>query len=400
MKWRSVKEASRPLAQALCRALLDPGSPRRPPVRFSSTRAWVNDNAHRPGVEYQTIYPARVAAEPTPASLDGDLPGTFEDHLRWFQPKAFVATFPSGRVWGRRGAVISDDNVLLGDVSREFGTTKGVYNGDHSLFKQLLLPSPKRFKGTLGVVACPGSRTYFHWLFDILPRIHLLQVSGWFQRLDGILIDWEGLPFQLETIAALEIPLGKLVIPEDHRHFQIQADTLVVPSLPSDLCTIADWSVEFLRERFLKDPASSRPGRRRRLFVSRRRAPTRCERNCEEILRFLSDRGFEEYFAEEHSVAETARDFSDAEWIIGMHGGGLANLVFAARETKVIEFLSARHHDPLFWILSNHTGCRHAYLFAEGDRPDGGLDLTEKVDENVTVSIEKLGLLIQLLDAA
>lgn len=401
MKVGFVKEVSRPLAQAVCRVVVGAGSPRRPPARFASARSWAADNADRPGVNYTAIHRARTAFEAAPVSLDDKMHRIFKAHLRWQQPEAFVITLPKGRVWGRRGAVIADDNTLIGDVSREFGAAKGVYNQRHSVFKQLLLPPTKRVNGSVGVVACPGSATYFHWLFDTLPRIHLLRASGWLQRLDGILIDYEGLPFQVEAIEALKIPPSKLIVPESHWHSHIEVETLVVPSLPSDLCTISNWVVDFLRETFLEDPVKRRPGRNRRLFISRRRAPTRCERNYEEILRFLVALGFEEYFAEEHSVAETASDFSDAEWIIGMHGGGLANLVFASRGTKVIEFLPPKHVDPLFWILSNHTGCRHAYLFAEGDRPDETLDLVhEKIDESVTVSLAKLDSLMQRMDAA
>ncbi|MEP6601994.1 MAG: glycosyltransferase family 61 protein, partial [Nitrospirota bacterium] len=257
------------------------------------------------------------------------------------------------------------------------------------------------FQGVVGVVACPGARNYHHWLFDTIPRFHLLRRSGWLEQLDAIIVDHETLPFQAEALTALGIETDKLIVPAEQWRSHLEADTLIVPSLPSDLCTVSDWVVDFLRKTFLVDPVPPRADRHRRLFISRRRAPTRCERNLEEILSFLSKLGFEEYFAEDHSIAQSARDFAEAEWIIGMHGSGLSNLVFCTSGSRVIEFLPPRHLDPYYWILSNHTGCKHGYLFAEGERSAEGVDLvSHKVDADVVVSVDKLERLMKRLDAA
>ena len=350
------------------------------------------------GVSYAALYPARAVTEAPSITLDEALPQVFSEHAVWNQPEAFVATLPNARVWGRRGATMTSDNLLLGDVSREFGAYKGVYNEKHSIFRQVLLPPPREIEGTVAVAAVPGSATFFHWMFDVLPRIHLLQKSGMFESVDRFILDYEGLGFQRESLNAINLPTEKLLLPGNHWDFHVRANRLIVPSLTGELGTIAGWVVQFLRDTFLGKSAPADGSARRRLFVSRRKAPSRRELNYDELLGFLQDRGFEEYIAEDRSIAETARDFASAEWIVGLHGGGMANLAFASPGTKVIEFLPPRHVDSLFWILSNHVNARHGYLFAEGDYPQKDADIVkDKVDLDVVVSVDKLRKLFDLM---
>jgi capsular polysaccharide biosynthesis protein len=215
---------------------------------------------------------------------------------------------------------------------------------------------------------------------------------------DQILIDYDGLGFQGESLNALNVPREKLLLPGNHFDFHVRADRLIVPSLTGELGTIPGWVVEFLRDTFLDKSAHAEGGARRRLFVSRRKAPSRREQNYTELLAFLQDRGFEEYIAEDHSIVEAARDFASAEWIVGLHGGGMANLAFASPGTNVIEFFPPRHVDSLFWILSNRVNARHGYLFAEGDYPEMGADIVkDKVDLDVVVSVDKLRRLFDLM---
>jgi capsular polysaccharide biosynthesis protein len=393
----SKKEAVRPFVQRGIRAILPSHSRRLPPHEAVTARVWIERNSKRSGVQYVSVYPPRTVHERPPITTDAELPWIFREHLVWRQPEAYVCTIPNGRVWGRRGTVITDDNVLLGDVSREFGAYKGVYNENHSVFKQLLLPSVKSFRSRTAVVACPGSETYFHWLFDTLPRLHLLRASGLFESVEQIVIDYQALPFQVESLQALEIPDSKLLVPIDQWNFHISSDSLVVPSLPAEMGTIADWVGDFLRRTFR--PVITNPKKSRRLFVSRRKAPSRRETNYEEILRLLSSRGFEEYFAEERPIAQVAQDFANADWVVGVHGGGLANLVFATPGTKVIELFPPRHMDSLFWIMSNQTGCHHAYVFGEGEPPAHPVDLVAaKVDSDITIPISKLASLMDQME--
>lgn len=393
-----IKERIRPICQVIARGLIDPQFGRLPPNGYIDSSKWFDTRRDREGVERKIIYPPRQANERAPTTLDSNLHKIFRDQCSWAQPQAAVYTIPGGRVWGRRGTVITPNNVLLGDVSREFGAFKGVYNAAHSIFKQIVLVKPQEREGLIGVVSAPGARTYYHWMFDILPRIHLLEKCGILEDLNGLIIDYEGLPFQDESLQLLQIPREKLIVATDQWKFHLRAEKLVVPTLPSEMCTIADWAVNFLRDTFLRSEVQSQT---RRLFISRRRAPTRTEENYDEILSLLVSMGFEEYLAEDRSIVETATDFAQAEWVIGLHGGGLANLAFASPGTKVIEFLPPNHLDPLFWILSNNRQCKHAYLFGEGERPPEDSDLvSNKSDKNVVISPDRLIRLMHLLETS
>ena len=393
-----AKERIRPVVQAAMRAMMNPLSPRIPPAGFVSAEEWCETHKKEKDTSYNVVYPARTVAEPPSISREAKVPHAFVEHAAWHQSRAFVCTLPDARVWGRRGATITTDNLLVSDVSREFGAYNGVYNENHPIFKQLRLASPKKLDGTVAVVATPGSATYFHWLFDVLPRIHLLRKAGLYESADHLIVDYEGLAFQTESLSLMKVSVEKLLTPHRHWDFHVEAKRILVPSLSGDLGTVSDWVVQFLRGTFLGNAYEVPTTRTRRLFISRRKAPSRRETNYDDLLRFLRDEGFEEYFAEDHSVSEAARDFASAEWVIGIHGGGLSNLVFVSPFTNVIEFLPPRHVDSLFWIISNRVNARHAYMYGEGEHPPDGSDLVkEKIDADVTISIPKLRELMKLL---
>ncbi len=135
---------------------------------------WVENQQAFSDARMLYLYQGREAVEAVPDFCEGSYHPVFADHAAWRQERAFVAAVPLGRVWGRRGAVVTADGFLLGDVSREFGAYKGISDERHSVFSQIILPSPVHIAGQIGVAAVPGSRNYHHWLFDCLPRLHLL----------------------------------------------------------------------------------------------------------------------------------------------------------------------------------------------------------------------------------
>jgi capsular polysaccharide biosynthesis protein len=380
------------------------------PKSFGTAAQWVsahqaNGGAAHPASAgasarafFKEIYPEKIINEPPPLTLEASVHRIYADEYRRTQQQAFVAGIPGGRVWGKNGAVITPDDRLIGDVSREFGKYGGIFNKEHSIFRQLKLSRVRQLKGRIAVVASAGSHNYHHWLFDTLPRIGLLKKAGLFADIDYFIIDYTGLKFQKESLDILGIPPDKIIPCNDNWNFHIQADELIVTSLPARLGTISDWTVEFLRETFLNTPATpttptipatpttpaTATGAKERLYLSRRKAPSRNLVNEQKVMDVLTGLNFHSFYPEDHSIRETAAAFSHADSIISVHGSGFANLAFCSPGTKVVDILAPKHLDPYYWILANLTRSTYAYIFGEGQRLPEGTDLVRnKIDEDI-----------------
>ena len=78
--------------------------------------------------------------------------------------------------------------------------------------------------------------------------------------------------------------------------------------------------------------------RSRRLLIERK-GPTRMIGNFDAVQALLSQEGFETVSLEGMSPSDQILLFQSAEFVVGAHGAGLANLLFCEHGTKVIELM-------------------------------------------------------------
>jgi capsular polysaccharide biosynthesis protein len=145
----------------------------------------------------------------------------------------------------------------------------------------------------------------------------------------------------------------------------ISADELIITSFPC-MGTTPRWVINFLRSQFANAlvQCSSYP---KRLFITRKGASYRRILNEEVLDPILQDAGFVSLQLETLSFEEQIRYFSSAEVILAPHGAGLANLVFAAAGTRVIEILPPRFPCICYWSLSNLLDQKYFFILGEND---------------------------------
>ncbi|MDP4084403.1 MAG: glycosyltransferase family 61 protein [Bacillota bacterium] len=244
--------------------------------------------------------------------------------------RGYVGILPNGRVWGQNGAIISPDNRLIWDVSLEWVKNQK----DHSIFKVKELTPISQTFDTVADLTHVGSRNYFHWMYEVFPRLHLLEWAG--MKPDTFIVkqDHEYLPFQDETLSKLGIKREQVM--KTHPDFHIEARKLIVPSQPS---FVTKWAFTYLRSVFLENCQHKMIGNHR-LYISRKR--TRKIVNEPELIKLLASFGFIRIELENLSVAEQIELFSNAETIISSHGAGLTNSTFCRPGTKVLEIFSTK----------------------------------------------------------
>jgi glycosyl transferase family 61 len=220
--------------------------------------------------------------------------------------------------------------------------------------------SSKDFSGTLApIIVQPGwGRAYYHWMFEVLPRVHLVQASP--HRVDMYALHSCKERFQVETLRMLGVKPDEIL--ELTEPTRIRSSRLVVTPVLEAVAPL--WVCNFLRRLFFgSEPVAVE--QRRRLYISRagakRGRPVANEREIEKV---LSSRGFETVRLEELSVREQAELFASAEVVVGPHGAGFANLVFCQPGAKIVEFFNRSYVHPLYWMLSNRLELQYLAFIA------------------------------------
>ncbi|MEG5170975.1 tetratricopeptide repeat protein [Microcoleus sp. B3-D7] len=326
-------------------------------------------------------------------------------------PKTFVATIPNGRVWivpqenywliCKAIAVITPDNYLLADVSRDYpGFLPGCEKHDirkHSVFNLELFPPLKQIDGRVAVLSGLSGNVYFHWMVDVLPRIELLRHSGRdLAEIDWFLVNSCQHPFQRESLRILGIPEEKVL--ESDRLPHIQATELIVPSFAGYLGWPSGWAMDFLRREFLKGiiPSSSYP---KRIYISRSKARYRRVLNEEDVVEVLEKFGFVSILPESMSLAEQIAHFYHAQVIVAAHGSGLTNTIFSRQGTKVIELVSPHYISHYYWGISQYLQLEHYFLTGEAFEcyPIRQLMYQNSLTEDILVNLSSLKRMVEVV---
>lgn len=259
----------------------------------------------------------------------------------FMSPETNVAILAHGRVAFDYGVTITRQHTLLADVSPQPGGRPG----SHAALFARRFPPVQKNPGAVAVLSSSAHQRYFHWMFDVLPRLELLQMSK--IKIDKYVVNKEK-RFQRESLEILQVDPAKIISPSNETH--LEAGELVVPSLPGTIGRVTPKSCKFLRSNFLRDLPNDNPTRF--LYITRKDALTRRVANEAEIIDCLRHFDFEVIELENRSVSEQVELFADARMIVGPHGAGLTNLVFAQAGAAIIEFMPETYFNPCFEILA------------------------------------------------
>jgi capsular polysaccharide biosynthesis protein len=345
------------------------------------------------------VFPATQRTKRLPITLEPSVHWKFRLNANASIPSAYVLELRNGLVWGHGEAIVTPDGCLLGGLSRELRRDAEAYVDakDHSIFHQRSLPPRQRVPGRLAVLSAPAGGGYYPWMFDLLPRLQMLDRAGYpLDKIDHFLVNSQNAGYQLETLTRMGIPPSKLI--ESQQHPYLQADRLLCPSLPGDYGHPPRWACDFLRRAFagFLSPAPQ-PGLR--LYLNRSRAHHRRVINEPEVVDLLESYDFRNVTLENLPFAQQLQLLSAAEFVCAPHGAGLTNLAFCHPGTRVLELLSPTDVSPVYWNLASELGHIYAYLIGEGERPRHGEDPHEH-DQDLHVDPNALESLLQLAESA
>jgi hypothetical protein len=251
--------------------------------------------------------------------------------------------------------------------------------------------------GTVCDLAVAGGYLYSHFLLDALPKYHALRLAGiQLAEIDTFLVNSVEAAYQRELLARAGVDLAR-VVPRDRLDSLdlLQVERLVwVTPVRSGFFT-PSWAIEFLRGLVEWSP---QPRASRRIYISRDDAPRRRVVNEAEVRTFVEARGFEVVSAASLTVAEMARLMAGAGCVVGAHGAGMVNVVFAPPPASVVE-LYGWHITAEYWLLCEQLGHRHHCL--ECAAPDGGREVAATKSKavrnaaDVIVDLDRLGRMLE-----
>jgi hypothetical protein len=283
-----------------------------------------------------------------------------------YEPGLFVAVIPGGRAVYDYGVIVSPDHRLLADVSWQDVPLDRSQPMLHAAMHSMLLPGVDHVRASVAVISSIRPHNYFHWMFDILPRIDILRRAG--QIPDYYLVK-ANLSFQKESLSLLNIPATKIINPKPQS--QVRADNLIVPSLPGPIfgATPQSWSCRFLRWAFRQRSIRQTP--HRLLYLSRADATERRVINEAEVQERIAPFGFESITLTGMPFADQVELFSQARAVVGPHGAGFSNAVFCEPGTVLIEFMPKGRVIDCFERLARFAGLDYSAVYAD-DNETGG----------------------------
>ncbi|NDW23204.1 glycosyltransferase family 61 protein [Alteromonas hispanica] len=135
---------------------------------------------------------------------------------------------------------------------------------------------------------------------------------------------------------------------------------------------IHPFSIEVLRSNYVSRKDEGQPSKK--LFISRRRAPSRDIKNSIEVEAFFEDLGFMVVCCEELTVASQIELFTNAHIVAGAHGAGFTNMLWAGENCRIIEIFEKGHMNFCYMSMASKLGFSYEYLTL---KDDGSLSLED-----------------------
>jgi capsular polysaccharide biosynthesis protein len=243
--------------------------------------------------------------------------------------------------------VVFDENLRLLDVTLTYHGESEVIQAREAVRAAI----GKSSEGALerGILAkSRGSSNYGHFLVEMLPRAWLarnrLALNGW-----PAIIDATSAAVQTVATEALQQAgfAATEIVATTHAPQFVQ-ELVVVDGLTQHSAYLSPIVLQCLDAIADAIPAGADP----KIYAPRRPAVERDFDNEEQVARHLDRIGFREKRSGQMSFAEQVSAFKGAQWVVGVTGAALANIVFCAPGTRIFNFAPSGAMEVLFWMIA------------------------------------------------
>ena len=206
----------------------------------------------------------------------------------------------------------------------------------------------KKINGTiLNLLQGSSAENYFHFMFDILPKLWMVNSKIKFEDIDYFLLN-KKIDWQIKILKIIGINSDKILSAKQYRH--VEAAKIISVTHPwyvegyiqEQVYSVPSWIIYELRKNFLNKNVQKK---NLKIFLDRSDSKfLHCKiMNNSKLINFLEKRNFQIIKPEKLSLNEQIDIFNNAQIIIAGHGAALTNIVFCEKNTNIIEFIPSSH---------------------------------------------------------
>ncbi|HEV3271366.1 MAG TPA: glycosyltransferase family 61 protein [Candidatus Methylacidiphilales bacterium] len=263
-------------------------------------------------------------------------------YKREFAPREdrpFIAWFRNPVLYGRQFSILdSRCHAFEECFTRDRRWREGVP-------KHRKQSAPKKVSGTWLLAGTEFHNHYAHLFCDVLPRLKLFEETGLAGRYPNILPP-KSHAFADDAIRLLGLEENGSVRWDDGCW---QLDGLYFASSFKKFCSWTPESAAWVRAKLAPELTHWPVGKK--VFYISRSGP-RSILNEEEIVRSLQSHDVTVVQAEKLTLREQIDLFAGAGLIVGPHGAGIQNALWAPHGCPVLEFVNARYFSGIYWTLA------------------------------------------------
>jgi len=254
---------------------------------------------------------------------------------------------------------IQDTAILLDNKIVEGPSFQLRNNNNSNIVNNIVFKkgTPRKLRNLNGVVLSlltggGGNNNYWHWLYDVLPRLNLCNKIISLDKIDYFLLPSLSKGFQKETLNFLKIPEHKRLSSEKFRHILTNEliitdhPVVVTDSATNDIQNVPYWIIKWLKDIFLNKSPANKKKTKNKIYIDRKDAISghayqRAIVNEDEVKKYLLSNNFISVRLADIKFSEQVELFNNADVVVGLHGAGFGNLSFCNPGTKIIELRSA-----------------------------------------------------------
>lgn len=201
-----------------------------------------------------------------------------------------------------------------------------------------------------------NSKNFYHWFVDSLSKLEALDYieNGWDKY--KIVVTSPLKTWQKDSLIFLGVPEHNIV---EAANKNIEVNNCLVLSPRRNHLRISKENLRWLRKKMLH--FGELPNNHvENVFITRRKKEGRYLINEDEVDAVLSKKGYQKCYLDEYSLAQQIGLFSKVNQIVGIHGAGFLNIIFADNP-NVVEIFSDRVH-PFYYALTNAIDGNYNYI--------------------------------------
>lgn len=303
----------------------------------------------------------------------------------------------NGRIFtdNNENVAIIKDNFVLPVVS--FQQINGKFENIKFNFvvKQGTPSFVKKIKGKVFNI-CQGDsgNNYFHFIFDILPKIYLLNSIIDLKKINYFYVT-DPKKWQIKIFNILGISQKKLLSSKIYKH--ISAEEIYAVDHPwyfngyiqQNVKKIPKWIIYQNRKVFLNKPKNRS---KKKIFLDRSQSKyNHCQiQNQNDIKDLIIKNKFEICKPEFSSFKKQISLFYNSSVIIGAHGAAFSNIIFCKPGTKIIEIIPADHPNRKCERISKVLKLRYFRIETKPDNTDINYPFRININKKNLKLIEKI----------